>query len=159
VIVVYPLLFVALGALARARGAAAAAVGVCLAAYVGTSLAAYPDYLVFFNRLGGEAGWKKVVEGVDLGQDARGLRRFVEERRIPAIKVSCFGCQPLASLGPAFQPLGCGPTTGWVAVSVRQLVMPEPFFPRGCFDWLAERRPVARIGGSIHVYDLSPGTA
>jgi hypothetical protein len=161
VLVVYPLAFVALGGLARARGAAAAAVGVCLAAYVGTSLATYPDYLVYFNRLAGgpEAGWRKVVEGVDLGQDARGLRRFVEERRIPAIRVSCFGCPPLTSLGPAFQPLGCTPTTGWVAVSVRQLVMPEPFFPHGCFDWLAERPPVACIGGSIYVYDLSPGTA
>jgi hypothetical protein len=161
VIVVYPLLFVALGGLARARGVAAAAVGLCLAAYVATSLATYPDYLVYFNRLAGgpEKGWRKVVEGIDLGQDARPLRRFVEEHRIPSIKVACFGCPPLASLGPAFEPLGCAPATGWVAVSVRQLVAPQPFFPSGCFDWLAGHTPAARIGGTIHVYDLSAGPA
>jgi 4-amino-4-deoxy-L-arabinose transferase-like glycosyltransferase len=161
VLVVYPLLFVVLGGLARRCGRAAGAVGLCLAAYVATSLAAYPDYLTYFNRLAGgpDAGFRKVVEGVDLGQDARGLQRFVEARGIAAIKLSCFGCAPLRSLGPAFQPLGCAPTTGWLAVSIRQLVMPEPFLPRGCFDWLATRPPAARIGHSIWVWNVPPGAA
>jgi hypothetical protein len=32
--------------------------------------------------------------------------------------------------------------------------MPEPFLARGCFAWLADREPVARLGQSILVYHL-----
>jgi 4-amino-4-deoxy-L-arabinose transferase-like glycosyltransferase len=164
ILVIYPLLFVWLGGLAGAVGAAGARVrGVgraliagCLIASAAVSLRAFPDYLMYFNALAGgpEAGPTKIIEGVDLGQDAAALGRFVAARNIERMAVSCFGCPPPEYLGPAFRPLGCAPTTGWVAVSVRQLAMPEPFLARGCFAWLADREPVARLGHSILVYHL-----
>ncbi len=164
VLVIFPLVFVFLGGLA-ARGVAGmrpwvcAAVAACLAWYAVDSLRAYPDYLTYFNPLGGgpDAGYRKIIEGVDLGQDAAGLQRFVAARDIPEMRVSCFGCPPPHYLGPAFKPLGCRPTDGWIAVSVRHLVMPEPFLPRGCFEWLSGREPVARIGHSIHVFESAGG--
>jgi hypothetical protein len=164
VLVVFPLAFVFLGGLAaggwaQMRPALRAAVAACLAWYAVDSLRAFPDYLAYFNPLAGgpDAGYRKVVEGVDLGQDAAGLQRFVAAGAIDEMRVSCFGCPPPRYLGPAFKPLGCRPVTGWVAVSVRHLVMPEPFLPRGCFDWLSGREPVARIGHTIHVFELPAG--
>jgi hypothetical protein len=138
-----------------------AAVAVCLAWYTIDSLRAYPDYLTYFNPLAGgsDAGYRKIIEGVDLGQDAAGLQRFVAARDIAEMRVSCFGCPPLRYLGPGFKPLGCQPTEGWIAVSVRHLVMPEPFLPKGCFGWLSGREPVARIGHSIHVFELPGGAS
>lgn len=164
VLVIFPLAFVFLGGLA-ARGwagmrpALRAAVAACLVWYAIDSLRAYPDYLTYFNPLAGgpDAGYRKIVEGVDLGQDAAALQGFVAARDITEMRVSCFGCPPPRYLGPAFKPLGCRPTGGWIAVSVRHLVMPEPFLPRGCFDWLSGREPVARIGHTIHVFDLRAG--
>jgi hypothetical protein len=164
VLVIFPLVFVFLGGLA-ARGMAGmrpwvrAAVAACLAWYAIDSLRAYPDYLTYFNPLAGgpDAGYRKIIEGVDLGQDAAGLQRFVAARDIAEMRVSCFGCPPPHHLGPAFKALGCRPTAGWIAVSVRHLVMPEPFLPRGCFEWLSGREPVARIGHSIHVFESAGG--
>jgi len=164
VLVIFPLIFVFLGGLA-ARGWSAmrpalrAAVAVCLAWYAVDSLHAYPDYLTYFNPLAGgpDAGYRKIIEGVDLGQDAAGLERFVAAADIREMRVSCFGCPPPRYLGAAFKPLGCQPTTGWLAVSVRHLVMPQPFLPKGCFDWLSAHEPVARIGHSIHVFELPAG--
>ncbi len=183
VLVVYPLLFVFLSGLAasasgdlgrsavkgtgteapvlafglrRSRVVLAACVVLCLAWYAGAAWRTYPDYLTYFNPIAGgpDAGYRKIVEGVDLGQDAAELQRFVAARGISEMKVSCFGCPPPGDLGPAFRPLPCGPTAGWEAVSVRHLVMPGPLLRRGCFSWLADRDPVARIGHSIHVFSI-----
>jgi hypothetical protein len=164
VLVIFPLAFVFLGGLA-ARGwtgmrpGLRAAVAACLAWYAIDSLRTYPDYLTYFNRLAGgpDAGYRQIIEGVDLGQDVAGLQRFVAARDIQEMRVSCFGCPPPRYLGPAFKPLGCQPTGGWVAVSVRHLVMPEPFLPKGCFDWLSGREPAVRIGHSIHVFEITDG--
>jgi Dolichyl-phosphate-mannose-protein mannosyltransferase len=164
VLVVYPLLFVFLGGLVAADGPVrgpvrGAVLGLLLGWYAGGTLALHPDYLTYFNAVGGgpDRGWRAMVEGVDLGQDARGLQEFVAAHDVPEMKVSCFGCPPPARLGPRFRPLPCGPTTGWLAVSVRHLVMPEPFLPHGCFDWLEGRPPVARIGHSIWVWNVPGG--
>jgi hypothetical protein len=164
VLVIFPLAFVFLGGLAARWGGmrplVRGAVAVCLAWYAIDSLRTYPDYLTYFNPLAGgpDAGYRKIIEGVDLGQDAAGLQRFVAARDIAEMRVSCFGCPPPRYLGRAFKPLGCQPTEGWIAVSVRHLVMPEPLLPKGCFDWLSGREPVARIGHSIHVFELPGGT-
>jgi hypothetical protein len=164
VLVVYPLLFVFLGGLVGPGGLVrgpvrGAALGLLLGWFAGGTLAVHPDYLTYFNAIGGgpDRGWRAMVEGIDMGQDARGLQEFVTARDIPEMKVSCFGCPPAARLGPRFRPLGCGPTTGWLAVSVRHLVMPEPFLPHGCFDWLEGHVPVARIGHTIWVWDVRDG--
>lgn len=164
VLVVYPLAFVFMAGLADTSSGRRGRVlrpiaAVCLLWYAAISLRTYPDYLTYFNPVGGgpDAGYRKIVEGVDLGQDAEGLRRFVADESISEIGVSCFGCPPPRYLGPEFKPLGCQPTAGWVAVSVRQLVMPQPFRRPGCFAWLADREPVARIGHSIHVFRMSEG--
>jgi 4-amino-4-deoxy-L-arabinose transferase-like glycosyltransferase len=146
----------AIGRTARWRRTLGASVALCLVWCGAVAWRTYPDHLTYFNLLAGgpDVGYRKIVEGVDLGQDAGGLERFVAVRGISEIKVSCFGCPPPVLQGPAFRPLPCGPTAGWVAVSVRHLVMPEPFLPRRCFSWLADREPVSRIGHSIHVFSI-----
>jgi hypothetical protein len=166
VLVIFPLAFVFLGGLAAGgwgalRPAVRAIVTVCLAWYAVDALRTYPDYLTYFNPIAGgpDAGYRLVVEGTDLGQDAAGLQRFVAAHDIAEMQVSCFGCPPPRHLGPAFRPLGCRPVSGWLAVSVRHRVMPEPFLPKGCFDWLAAHEPVARIGHSIHVFHLPQGVS
>jgi hypothetical protein len=176
VLVVYPLAFVFLGGLWQPGQRAAAgapddrtmepatgpgvrvAVGAALLSYAAGAWLIFPDHLTYFNVLAGgpDAGYRKIIEGVDLGQDAATLQRFVASRGIEEMKVSCFGCPAAKHLGTAFRPVGCKPRPGWIAVSVRHRVMPRPFLPAGCFDWLADHEPVARLGHSIHVFDI-PG--
>jgi hypothetical protein len=44
------------------------------------------------------------------------------------------------------------PTTGWVAASA------FPLFGIPRIDWLLDRQPVARVGSSIYLYYLPPGS-
>ncbi len=140
-----------------------------------------PYYLAYFNELAGGADRGHAVLGVpnfDWGQDLHSLRRYMAGNNISSLKLSYFGTASPASYGinfqylasPIFQPWdpnftpiapkgyveSCGPASGIVAVSATNYY--GIFLNnRSCYDWLRNYQPVARVGHTIWVYNLSGG--
>ena len=95
---IYPFLFVMAGrsaAWAAARSRAALAVVAALACWYAVSVVrVHPHYLAYFNEAaGGPAnGYRLLVDSsLDWGQDLPALKRYVESRGIPHLKLSYFG--------------------------------------------------------------------
>jgi len=141
-------------------------VGMLFLWYIGSSLGAFPHYLSYYNELGGgkNEGYKIAVDSnYDWGQDFYELVSFVEVNNIDEIYVDYFGGEnPSYWLGKKYKKLEprqiTEPPSGWIAVSVNQLVggVAEPVFgfdqPSGYYKWLEEYGPVARVGTSIFIY-------
>jgi len=169
VLPVYPLLFVFTGGLAasawlRTRAARVAVLGM-LAWAMGSSLAAHPHYLPYFNGLAGGADhgieWLD-DSNVDWGQDLVLLADFLQATGLGRVNVT-----PMAEYDPAMygvhgEILKPGevlsrltrpdPPPGIYAVSAHVLnrarLSPAPIDP------LRDLAPVAVLGHSIYVYDL-----
>jgi hypothetical protein len=165
---VYPFLYALAGApLAgcrwRWRGAAAAVLGVLLAV---ESLSIYPHYTAFFNVAAGGpgAGPRYLLDSnLDWGQDLLKLHKYLVARGDPKLCLCYFGAADHVyyKMGP-FQPV---PRT-WdfkereeadclAAVSVTSLY--NLYMQPGEMTWLHGRKPVAKIGYSIYVFDLRRG--
>ena len=152
----------------RFKKIAISLVGILIAWYIFSSLSVFPNYLSYFNEIGGgpENGYKNVVDSnYDWGQDLKRLRTFVEEKNIKKIYIDYFGGgNPEYYLGDKYIPLRPlelkKEPKGWIAVSVNQLQSglgnPEPGFnyPTGYYKWLEKYEPVAKAGNSIFIYYL-----
>lgn len=157
---IYPLLSLAAG-YAVAKWLAApgpwwrrAAVGVLVGAAVVESARAHPDYLPYFNALAGDRPERFQGDSdLDWGQDLGRLSRRLRELGVKEVAIAYFGSADLERAGlPRFRRLAPGErASGWVAVSVRYLVMP----PRGgTYDWLKPYRPVEVVGKTMRLYRL-----
>ncbi len=142
--------------------------------YLGASVYIHPHYLAYFNELvgGPDNGYKYFVESnLDWGQDLKGLGRYMREHHIPKVRLSYFGSDSPQRYGIAYEPLSScalkepprdqeGATDAtvpdYVAVSatnLQGLYLPDKDMNAA----LRNRRPVAKIGYSIFVYE-NPGT-
>ena len=52
------------------------------------------------------------------------------------------------------RPLPCEKVSGWVAVNITYLQIPQIPEKAHCYDWLKQHEPVARIGHTIFVYQF-----
>lgn len=167
-----PFLFVLaarVAASARWRPAAAAAV-LWMAA---ESLFVQPHYLSYFNELAGgpENGWTYLVDAnTDWGQDLKGLRAYVDAQGRPEMILSYYGAGVPEAVGFGFQDLfsfglwgdkthlnSAAPRRELLAVSVTNLqgVYLAAILGPDALAWLKERAPIARVGDSIFVYDVT----
>jgi hypothetical protein len=171
----YPFLLVLgarLGTILRGRN-----LGACLLISVLPGLTAVsvlrvvPHQLAYFNELtGGPAeGYRYLSDSnIDWGQDLQGVKAYMGRERLPMIYLSYFGMAPPEYYGIKYQyvpavltpppesqdqmPLAAGRDV--LAISVFNLQ--GTFFPdKATFRWLLSRTPVAKIGYSIYVYDLT----
>jgi hypothetical protein len=127
----------------------------------------YPHCLAAFNLIvgGPSQGHKYLVDSnLDWGQDLKGLKQWMDRRGVTTINLSYFGTADPAYYGIRCTYLSGGPfyaesqvsapqLPGYVAVSVTNLR--GVYFneeTRRYYDRLLERKPVATIGHSIHVY-------
>jgi len=127
----------------------------------------YPHCLAAFNIIvGGPAhGDEYLVDSnLDWGQDLKGLKRWMDRRGVSEINLSYFGTADPAYYGIHCTYLTGGPfyadsqvsapqLPGYVAVSLTNLR--GVYFneeTRRYYERLLDRKPVARIGHSIHVY-------
>jgi 4-amino-4-deoxy-L-arabinose transferase-like glycosyltransferase len=139
--------------------------GVGLAATLLASLATYPNYLSYFNPLfgGSEGGYRYASDGnVDIGQDLVLLARYLEDEGVDEVQLLYFGSVDPAIYGIDFEIPEAGLKPGLFAVSVSlyrigcatydrgQLRIVGPVEPVGLGE------PIAKIGGSIHVYRAGP---
>ena len=115
------------------------------------SVRAHPDYLAYFNELGGSSPERIVVDSdLDWGQDLLRLAEALRVRKIDSVSINYFGTADLSRHRlPRIRPLlPYQPTTGWIAISKTRLKR-APY--RG-YAWLESHEPVALIGRSILLY-------
>lgn len=154
--------------------ARAGVLGALIAWLLGTNLLIYPDYLAFFNRASGgpDNGYHLLADSnLDWGQDLPALAEYLRERNAGPIYLSYFGQADPAYYGinyialpgwpppppdpsrPAFYPLN--PAPGLYAISASNLVGVQLYEPDS-FSYFRDKQPVARIGHSIFIYEVSP---
>jgi hypothetical protein len=137
-----------------------------------SALRVAPQQLAYFNELvgGPGEGYRYLSDSnIDWGQDLRGLKDYVDREGLPAVYLSYFGTAPPEFYGIRYQcapaPTNIGsvppptqkPLPGTagrevLAISVANLqgvYLSDPTLYR----WVDQRRPVAKVGYSIYVYD------
>jgi hypothetical protein len=130
-----------------------------------SSIGASSDYIAYFNELAGSDPSKVMVAGCDLdcGQD---LFRLADELRARKISHVTLALRTSADLSKADLPefeiaQPYASAKGWFAISLRALRFGDVFhqsYPPNAFEWLSAYQPVARIGKTILLYDISGGT-
>jgi len=177
VLPVYPFVFATLGVAAslligRWRRLGSLSTGLLLLALAAESLAAYPHFLAFFNTpSGGARGGLRLLgdSNLDWGQDLPLLAEWQKRHRDRPLYLSYFGIADPAYYGIEATHLpprasswrfasSHGLPTGacYLAVSATSLqgIYTDSHW-RSEFLALQKRPPVAVLGGSIYVYELS----
>lgn len=133
---------------------------------IANSSSAYPNFLTYYNELGGgqDYGYNIAVDSnYDWGQDLKRLKEYVESQRIERIAIDYFGGGHIkyyfGDKGEQWWS-SKGPMHGWLAISAttRQTAFGEKvhgfkMLPQDSYEWLKPYVPVARIG-SMFVYNL-----
>lgn len=184
-LLVYPLVYVLLGKTGAAvlrpatessakqavRARRGLVVSVALVALLALEVGSVsPHYLAFFNRLAG--GPEKGIDylsdsNLDWGQDLKSLAGFLKRQGEPEVILSYFGSAVPETYGIRYQSL----PTVWAYPISRHLNSIEPkkellavsatnlqgtYFPaHDLFAWLRMKAPVAKVGYSIYVYDVT----
>lgn len=149
----------------RARTLARVAVACALCWLAWGTWRAHPDYLAWFNELGGdEPGRIAVDSDLDWGQDLDRLADTVRARGITSLSLAYYGTTRHASaVLPEFRRIGRADpeprATGWFAISETPYRRGTGSFVGGvwtqyphAYDWLRAYTPVARVGRSIRLY-------
>jgi hypothetical protein len=173
---VYPFLFVLASRLAtvhfRRHWVAPFLLGVPLVFTAVSTLRMTPHQLAYFNELvgGPDQGYRYLSDSnLDWGQDLKGVKTYMEKEKLPIIYLSYFGTAPPSYYGIRYQYVPGSWPLEWplpadkvpadaprkiLAISVCNLQdVSTPHNP--LFRWLWLRQPVAKIGHSIFIYDLT----
>lgn len=119
-----------------------------------SSALCHPDYLSYFNEMGGKDPSRLIVVGdYDWGQDLARLAAYDHAHSIRHITIAYAGYYVPEPLDLAdSEDLHCKVRpSGWVAVEVRRaLLYPE------CYPWLSQEKRVATVGKTMWIYYLQP---
>jgi hypothetical protein len=180
---IYPLLYIVVGGTiagmvgrawcARApwrKLAAGLVVALLVWCCVGT-LHVFPHYLAYFNEAvgGPKNGYRYLIDSnLDWGQDLPALERFLAERGRPEVILSYFGTAAPRTYGITYQDFYSYNLSGRVeehinSAAPRQEVLVISanslqclYYPnKHTYDWLKKKRPLARPGYSLFVYDVT----
>ena len=178
----YPFLYLlaALGltmAIRQSQMMRTATVGL-LAATVGVTAWAFPNYLSYFNlAVGGSAeGWRYLADSnVDWGQDLPALADWQRINDDQPLYLSYFGTAHARAFGIDFEPIPAPvitpdqppaerqaydprqPRPGYYAISVNNLIgFALPPEQRDHYAQFRPMEPVAKLGSSIFVYEVEP---
>ncbi|MDD5223128.1 MAG: glycosyltransferase family 39 protein [bacterium] len=133
----------------------------------------YPHYLAYFNELSGgpENGIHLLSDSnLDWGQDFIGLRDYLTRRGVKDVYLSYFASFNPSRLGISYQYL---PSVGLLPTRVSHRVNGPPelvaisvtnlqgtyWGHTDMYGWFLTQTPVARIGYSIYVYDITGSEA
>ncbi len=156
--------------LLRRRSYGAAAVVLLLTWQVIAAVRVAPHSLAYFNELAGGPDKARHVlldSNLDWGQDLGRLKVYLQREKIDRIALGYFGHVDPHLYGIAYTFPPATPTPGRYAVSANFLAG-YPYaityagdrypraVPRGVWSWLDRFQPVARIGRSIYVFDITP---
>jgi hypothetical protein len=136
-----------------------------------SSLRTAPHQLAYFNEIvgGPDQGYRYLADSNDWGQDLKAVKLYMEKENLPIIYFSYFGTAPPSYYGIRYQYVPGTWPLEWplptervppeaprkiLAISVINLQdLFTPYNP--LFRWLWQREPLAKIGYSIFVYDLT----
>jgi hypothetical protein len=172
---IYPFLFVLASRMATLRFRrpllALLLVGIPLAWTAISSLRVAPHQLAYFNEsVGGpEQGYRYLSDSnLDWGQDLKGLKAYVDKEKLPIIYLSYFGTAPPSYYRIRYQDVASKGTLEPPPPEKVPADAPRKIFAISAYNlqdvsnaddplfrWLWPRRPIAKIGYSIFVYDLT----
>jgi hypothetical protein len=178
---IYPFLFVLAARVATfplRRWVGVLVLGIPLAWTAISAFRIAPHHLAYFNELvgGPEQGYRYLSDSnIDWGQDLRGVRDFLEREKVEMVYLSYFGTAPPEAYGiryqylphllPSFFPREDSiellpPKTPRELLVISVTNLHGTYLTRSDqYHWLLERTPIARIGYSIFVYDLTGDAA
>lgn len=115
---------------------------------------AYPDYIPYFNQLGGDGYNILMDSNIDWGQDLKPLAAWLASKGNPKVDMAYFGNDDREYRNITWEELKCGPRSGFIAISANFL---NGFTKEEstCSGWLKSHTPIAKIGGSIFIYNIS----
>ena len=132
----------------------------------------HPYYLAYFNIFAGgpNGGWRSLVDSnLDWGQDLGNLKGWMEENGVNRVWLSYFGegrpayyginttgldSWPPRLMDPAARPFyPHDPAPGHYAISATTL-QGVHFADHDQFAWFRARKPLAKIGYSIFIYEV-----
>jgi predicted membrane-bound dolichyl-phosphate-mannose-protein mannosyltransferase len=138
-------------------------IAVCCLGLAVESARSFPHDIAFFNAAAGgrDNGYRYLVDSsLDWGQDLKYARRWFDERGTRSVCFNYFGGADLLYYG--FPEWSIAPTEAiqrgerlscrYGAISVTPLM--GVYNRKEWWSWLRERTPIAKIGGSINIYDL-----
>jgi hypothetical protein len=146
----------------RRRLGAVLAIGLMVWTAV-SCFAAHPDYLAYFNEIGGSKPERFLVDSdLDWGQDMKQLAAALKQRHVDHLHLAALysGDYALLDLPPWDDLKPYQPVTGWVAVSFTMLktyswlVAQQTGRSEPAFAWLDRYQPVARVGKSFVLYRI-----
>jgi hypothetical protein len=167
---IYPFIFVSIGSLVLYGKKIKYLLYPMALWYVASSISIAPHYLAYFNEIVGGPGngYKYLVDGnLDWGQDLKSLKKFMDANGIKKISLSYFGADSPQRYGISYDWLPSyhlyNPTPDKpVNIPPNQLIAVSATNLQGLylenkdeFKWLKDYEPVAKIGYSIFIYDLS----
>lgn len=153
-----------------------AVLGVALALHVVSAVRIAPHDLAFFSdAVGAERGARLLSDSnLDWGQDLKTLAAWQREARPARLVVAYFGSASIAAYGIRYQPAPPGsphpaepppppyedPSGRGDYLAVSAMTREGVFFgDPGVYAWLDGRTPVARLGRSIEVFDITHDAA
>jgi hypothetical protein len=159
---------VGVDALLRGRRSAAL-LGVLLVWQLAASVLTAPHYLAYFNELAGSQDHARRLlldSNLDWGQDLGRLKPYLDAHGIDHICLGYFGHVDPKLYGIDYALPPSEPTPGRCAVSANFLAG-YPYaityagprmvgVRRGAWSWFDRLQPVARVGSSIYVFDVTP---
>ena len=137
--------------------------------FVGT-IRIFPDYLAYFNELAGgpDNGYRWLVDSnLDWGQGWKELKAYMDAHGIARIKFAQFSSNDPATYGIDYEPIApmtgappvlpsrFNPAPGVYVLSASSL-QGVPLADVNTYDYFRHRKPTARIGYALFVYDLRP---
>ncbi len=138
--------------------------------YVVSAVLIFPHHLAFFNELvgGPDGGYHYLVDSnVDWGQAWKELEAYMDAHGIARIKLAQFSSnnpavyeidyEPIAPMSgaPPVLPARFNPAPGVYVLSASSL-QGLPLADINSYDYFRHRRPSARIGHAMFVYDIRP---
>lgn len=134
------------------------AVALCLVATVGSSMAAYPCSMSYFNEIVPVRKRSEILLGsnIDWGQSAWFLRDYLHQHpEIEDIRIEYPCPEEIERIGiKTVDKPPTEPREGWFALGVNDV-----YAASGQYAWFKCVEPSAIVGGSIYIYHLSPDDA
>ena len=127
---------------------------VLLAWAIVSSARSHPDYLSYFNELGGSHPENLLlISDFDWGQDMARLATYLHEQRVEHVSIAYDGFFDPNPLGfPDMEYITCDTTpSGWIAIEERRARL-----YRECYPWLDQQKLVARVGKTMLIYYVTP---
>jgi hypothetical protein len=122
----------------------------------------YPDFIAYFNEATPRAQrYTRLVDSsLDWGQDLLRLKKYIEDNNIKNIKLDYFGTAEPGYYIPNVEIWDSeyGPTTGWLAISAfnyQASKLRGELYRKWSYHWLDARKPLAMVGGSILVFEIT----